>query len=122
MQCPQCQHENREGARFCDECGSPLALNCPVCETENRPGAKFCNECGTSLATSTSVPTSTQSRQQPATQQERKPLSYTPQHLREKIHSSRAVLEGERKQVTVMFADIKGSTELIRELDPEDAQ
>ncbi|MEE8290990.1 MAG: adenylate/guanylate cyclase domain-containing protein [Candidatus Tectomicrobia bacterium] len=122
MQCPQCQHENREGARFCDECGSPLALNCPVCETENRPGAKFCNECGTSLATSTSVPTSTQSRQQPATQQERKPLSYTPQHLREKIHSSRAVLEGERKQVTVMFADIKGSTELIRELDPEAAQ
>ena len=60
MQCPQCQHENREGARFCDECGSPLALHCPVYETENRPGAKFCNACGASLATSTSVLTSTQ--------------------------------------------------------------
>jgi hypothetical protein len=49
MRCPQCQHANREGAKFCGECGAPQASYCPSCGTENRPGAKFCNECGTVL-------------------------------------------------------------------------
>ena len=55
MQCPQCQHENQEGAKFCDECGTPLAVRCPACGTENRPGAKFCTECGASFRASTSA-------------------------------------------------------------------
>src|SRR3989442_3133528 len=58
----------------------------------------------------------------PSTEHERDPLSYTPKHLAEKILTSRSALEGERKQVTVLFADLKGSTELIRGLDPEQAQ
>src|SRR6266446_5630749 len=58
----------------------------------------------------------------PATDQAREPLAYTPKHLAEKILTSRSALEGERKQVTVLFADLKGSTELIRDLDPEAAQ
>src|SRR5712691_956657 len=57
----------------------------------------------------------------PVTDQERAPLSYTPQYLAEKILTSRSALEGERKQVTVLFADIKDSTELIKDLDPEAA-
>ena len=118
MQCPLCQHENREGAKFCDECGTPQASRCSSCGTENRPGAKFCNECGASF---TGQP-SASSRDQPVTDQERDPVSYTPQHLAEKILTTRSALEGERKQVTVCFADIKDSTELIRDLDPEAAQ
>ena len=58
----------------------------------------------------------------PARTQERPPLSYTPTHLAEKILHSRTALEGERKLVTVLFADIKGSTELIAGLDPEEAR
>src|SRR5262249_50342141 len=58
----------------------------------------------------------------PLTEQEHAPLAYTPRHLAEKILTSKRVLEGERKQVTVLFADLKGSTELIRDLDPETAQ
>ncbi len=122
MQCPQCQHDNLADAKFCNECGIPLAMRCSACGTENPPGAKFCKECGASIVTSTPVPASPQSQRQPAPEQELEPLSYTPQHLAEKILTSRSALEGERKQVTVMFADIKNSTELIRDLDPEAAQ
>jgi class 3 adenylate cyclase/tetratricopeptide (TPR) repeat protein len=118
MKCPQCPHQNRAGAKFCDECGMPLPVGCPTCGVENRPGAKFCNECGTAITAQVSPPA------QPATQvaTQQPPLSYTPQHLTDKILASRSTLEGERKQVTVVFADIKDSTELIKDLDPEAAQ
>jgi class 3 adenylate cyclase/tetratricopeptide (TPR) repeat protein len=116
MQCPQCQHENREDAKFCEECGTRFVHLCPQCEHEVRPQAKFCDECGTPLTASTSASTQT------APEPEREPLSYTPQHLAEKILTSRSALEGERKQVTVLFADLKDSTELIKDLDPEEAQ
>src|SRR5713101_9169461 len=56
MRCPNCGCENREGAKFCNECAAPLALRCPSCGTENRPGAKFCNECAASLTAPPSVP------------------------------------------------------------------
>jgi len=49
MLCPSCGCDNREGAKFCNECAAPLSLRCPACGTENRPGAKFCNECAASL-------------------------------------------------------------------------
>jgi class 3 adenylate cyclase len=121
MQCSQCQHENPKGLKFCNECGTPLTIWCAQCGFANQPGSKFCGECGTSLTQQTSAPTPLQPATQPATVPT-PPLAYTPQHLTEKILTSRSALEGERKQVTVLFADIKDSTELIKDLDPEDAQ
>jgi len=106
MQCPQCQRENPADARFCTGCGSSLALICSACRTSNSADSRFCKACGKPLTT-------------PATP---KPDSYSPRHLAEKILQSKAALEGERKQVTVLFADIKGSTELIAGLDPEEAR
>ena len=111
MQCPQCQHENPPQAKFCLECGARFRLTCVACSTELPTGAKFCLECGQPIEA------------QPAAQSRfTTPAAYTPQHLAEKILTSRTALEGERKQVTVLFVDLKGSTELIADLDPEEAQ
>jgi class 3 adenylate cyclase/tetratricopeptide (TPR) repeat protein len=111
MQCPQCQHENPPQAKFCLECGARFKLMCAACSTELPAGAKFCLECGQPIET-----------KPPALSRFTPPAAYTPKHLAEKILTSRAALEGERKQVTVLFVDLKGSTELIADLDPEEAQ
>jgi len=111
MQCPRCQHENRQGRRFCSECGAALALACPSCGVSNEPGEKFCGGCGQPFSASPSAAPRITS-----------PASYTPRHLAEKILTSRAALEGERKQVTVLFADLKGSMELLADRDPEEAR
>ena len=108
MQCTSCQHENPESAKFCQECGSALKLQCQTCTTDLPAGAKFCIECG-APTTSGEVPVV-----------KRTPGDYTPKHLADKILQSKFVLEGERKQVTVLFADVKGSMELAAELDPEE--
>src|SRR3954454_9252776 len=108
MGCPSCSTENPAGARFCNNCGAPQAAVCPRCGQQNPPASRFCNACGGSL-TAAAVRTAADSP--PSTTL---PSSYTPRHLAEKILSARAELEGERKQVTVLFADIVGSTELIR--------
>jgi len=113
MQCPKCQHENREGRRFCAECGAGLALACPSCGFSNEPGEKFCGGCGAPLGAPAGAATA--SRFNSAE-------SYTPKHLAEKIRTSKATLEGERKQVTVLFADLKGSMELLADRDPEEAR
>ena len=118
MQCPQCQHENPDGSRFCNACGVKLELTCSACHHVNPAGSRFCNACGNNLLTP--IPPVGQPERQGTPEPE--PLSYTPQHLADKILTSRSALEGERKQVTVLFADIKDSTELIRDLDPEEAQ
>src|SRR3989475_4644461 len=112
MQCAHCQTENRTGRRFCAECGAPLALPCAACGFANEPGEKFCGGCGTPLTTAPHTP----ELQRPS------PQTYTPSHLTDKILAARPALAGERKQVTVLFADLKDSTELIRGLDPEAAQ
>ncbi|MBI3329178.1 MAG: AAA family ATPase, partial [Nitrospinae bacterium] len=117
MRCPKCQHENREGASFCEVCGSTLHRTCPVCGNLTRPGAAFCDGCGAPLAGPTPTPPL-----QPLSPRPQTPLSYTPPHLAEKILQSQAALEGERKQVTVLFADMKGSLELLADRDPEDAR
>jgi len=111
MQCPRCQQENPPEAKFCLECGARLARGCPRCGTELPPGAKFCRECGERLAA-------------PAPEAARfpSPETYTPRHLAEKILTSKSALEGERKQVTVLFADLKGSMELLADRDPEEAR
>ena len=110
MLCPRCQHENRGGQKFCGECGARLAAPCSACGASNPPDQRFCGECGSAL-TGAEIP-----RQFGA------PESYTPKHLAEKILTSKSALEGERKQVTVLFADLKGSMELLADRDPEDAR
>src|SRR5262245_9054170 len=110
MKCPRCQHENPTSQKYCGECGARLAPVCANCGTSNPPAQKFCGECGASLTRGTSA------GQSPA------PDTYTPRHLAEKILTSRAGLEGERKQVTVLFADLKGSMELLADRDPEEAR
>jgi len=109
MKCPRCQQDNPAHARFCLGCGARLALACASCGTELPGDARFCLQCGHAVAAGTSV-------RSPA------PETYTPKHLAEKILTSKAALEGERKQVTVLFADLKGSMELLADRDPEDAR
>ncbi len=96
MNCPSCQHENAPGKSFCEECGGRLTPTCASCGAELSPTAKFCGDCGQAFD------------------------AYTPPHLAQKILTQRSALEGERKQVTVLFADVKGSTELAEGLDPEE--
>ena len=112
MQCPRCHTENRPGRRFCAECAAPLAAPCPACGFANEPGEKFCGGCA--------APLTAESRQ--AEPRFAAPDAYTPKHLVEKILTSKAALEGERKQVTVLFADLKGSMELLADRDPEEAR
>jgi class 3 adenylate cyclase/tetratricopeptide (TPR) repeat protein len=110
MTCPQCAQANPPQAKFCLECGAPLALRCAACGTELPAGAKFCFECGTPVSASG------------APSRFGAPEAYTPKHLAERIISSKAALEGERKHVTVLFADLKGSMELLADRDPEEAR
>jgi Double zinc ribbon/Adenylate and Guanylate cyclase catalytic domain len=107
MKCPRCQAENDAGARFCEECGGRLEAACPSCGAPVTPGKKFCRSCGAALTT------------EPAGRFAN-PESYTPKHLAAKILTSKAALEGERKQVTVLFVDVSGFTSLSERLDPED--
>jgi class 3 adenylate cyclase len=108
-------------AVFCEDCGTKLEHICPQCQADNRVTSKFCRKCGAPLTQQTVVSGPLQPATPSATAP-KPPLAYTPKHLTEKILTSRSALEGERKQVTVCFADIKDSTELIKDLDPEDAQ
>jgi class 3 adenylate cyclase/tetratricopeptide (TPR) repeat protein len=117
MRCPHCQHENREGARFCAACGSSLASPCLACGSEPPLGAAFCDHCGTPLTGTTTAATPPSLAPRPQT-----PQAYTPAHLAEKILTSKTALEGERKQVTVLFADLKGSMEFLADRDPEEAR
>jgi len=105
MDCPSCGQRNREGARFCAECAAPLVetVTCPSCGATNPPAAKHCDSCGHALAGAEPI-----AAPQP------------PEHLAEKIRAGRAALEGERKQVTVLFADVIGSMELAEQSDPEE--
>jgi class 3 adenylate cyclase len=119
MQCPQCQHENRVQAKFCEGCGTRLVLKCADCGTELGPSARFCSECGTPVGgpSPAAPPPASQ-----VTSRFASPQTYTPAHLAERIISSRGALEGERKQVTVLLADLKGSMELLADRDPEEAR
>src|ERR1700682_5876486 len=110
MRCPRCERENPARLKFCGECGARLASVCPACGASNAPTQKFCGECGALL--SSGAPAAKFAT----------PDRYTPKHLAERILSSKAALEGERKQVTVLFADLKGSMELLADRDPEEAR
>jgi hypothetical protein len=108
MQCSFCGSDNRDGRKFCAECGATLVLACVACGVSNQPGERFCGECGRPLA----KPEKPEPRLDTP--------SYTPKHLAEMILTSRSALAGERKQVTVIFADVKGSMDLAEQVDPEE--
>jgi len=113
MKCPRCQEENGPTAKFCNGCGLRLDVACPACGQPNPPGSRFCNECGQRL--DPAAP--------PGMPGFSPPASPLPQHLAEKIRTARKTIdEGERKQVTVLFADLKGSMDLLAEHDPEEAR
>ena len=112
MKCSKCQFENREGARFCKRCGIAFESKCPSCGHSYGPESVYCDECGHTLV----------EPQVPSPIDYSQPLSYTPKHLAEKILAARTTIEGERKQVTVLFADVKGFTSISEKLDPEEVQ
>ncbi len=106
MNCTSCEHLNPDAARFCNRCGAALEISCSSCSQPNPPASRFCNHCGTPLA-------------EPTAQDAPAPRDYTPKHLAERILRQKAALEGERKHVTVLFADLADSTELAAQLGPE---
>jgi class 3 adenylate cyclase/tetratricopeptide (TPR) repeat protein len=117
MRCPSCGFDNPEGMKFCGECGASLRGRCLRCGFENPPRFKFCGDCGAPLSTPAQALSPA-----PVLPPFAEPVRYTPTYLAEKIVASRSALEGERKQVTVLFADLKGSMELLADRDPEDAR
>ena len=102
--CAKCGADNREGAKFCSECATPFAVKCPRCGAANKPAAKFCDECAAALAPASTIPETVQPGRVVAEQAEA------------------SALDGERKTVTALFVDIKGSTALMEEMDPEEAR
>ena len=110
MKCPKCQFENREGAKFCKKCGNKLELICPSCGHLYQADSIFCDECGHTLAKMKEAPSVDYSE----------PQSYTPKHLADKILTTRSSIEGERKLVTVFFADVANYTSVSEKLDPEE--
>jgi len=104
MRCSKCGFENPDGMKFCGQCTTALALVCPKCQAENPPGFKFCGQCTTALTPIVTRPEAVQS-------------AVT---IREGDEAT--VVDGERKTVTTLFADIKGAMDLIEDLDPEEAR
>src|SRR5688572_10953998 len=107
MKCPRCGHESPQGERFCGQCAAPLASVCPSCGAANPDANKFCGQCASPL-------------EKPHVPRFATPQAYTPKHLAEKILTSKTALEGERKQVTVLFVDVAGFTSMSERLDPEE--
>src|SRR3954452_8162781 len=113
MRCPKCQHENRAEAKFCEECAAAFMRCCSNCGSPNLQGAKFCSQCA--------HPTGLDGEHR-TDNRFSSPDAYTHKHLASRILTSKQDLEGERKQVTILFADIVGSFEIIADRDPEEAQ
>ncbi len=110
MKCSKCRTENREGVKFCEECGANMEIKCHSCGAFIPLGKKFCGECGYKIReykTHQSVDDS-------------QPKSYTPKCLADKILTTRSAIQGERKLVTVLFADVAGYTTISEKLDPEE--
>src|SRR5690348_14487074 len=102
MRCSKCGFENPDRMKFCGQCTAPLALVCPKCRSENPPGFKFCGQCTAPLSASE--------------------VKAAPSVRIGEVATDAGAVDGERKTVTALFADIKGSTELEQDLDPEEAR
>jgi len=113
MRCSKCNGENRDGRKFCSECGAPMPFGCPQCGASNEAGEKFCGECGATLTGAAPAKALKPSASKPTAPG----IRVTPEQL-----DASTPLDGERKTVTALFADIKGSTELEQDLDPEEAR
>jgi class 3 adenylate cyclase/tetratricopeptide (TPR) repeat protein len=111
MTCPRCRAENSAQARFCANCGARLVAACTACGTPVSLAARFCSQCGQPVGPEPAIPARFAS-----------PGAYTPAHIAEKIRTGRTAVEGERKQVTVLFADLKGAAELLADRDPEESR
>ena len=111
MRCSKCGTEGIPGKKFCAECGSPLSNRCSKCNSDNAPGAKFCADCGSALRTDV---VGEGGRPSPAGADGG--VRIAPER------QTSETIEGERKTVTALFADIKGSMELMEDLDPEEAR
>ncbi len=116
MNCPKCQSENLDEAMFCGNCGAKLSLVCPQCGFENPPGNKFCNGCGHDLT----IPSEPTLKDLSLNEKLEKIQKYLPKGITEKILAQKDRIEGERKQVTVMFCDMVGFTGLSEKIDPEE--
>ena len=110
MKCPKCQFDNREGVNFCEQCGAKMELICPNCKAKIPLEREFCGQCGLDLRKPTEAPPIDFNQ----------PQSYTPKFLAEKILNNRSSIEGERKLVTVLFADVANYTSVAEKLDPEE--
>src|ERR1700722_4302840 len=109
MRCAKCGTQSKAGKKFCAECGSPLSNRCSKCGSDNAFGAKFCSDCGTALSAAAPLSTPVESAA-PAVR------------VTAPVETAAFANDGERKTVTALFADIKGSTELEQDLDPEEAR
>ena len=110
MKCPECQTDNREGMKFCEECGTKMEMVCPNCSARLPPDKKFCGECGHRISSPEAAPSIDYSE----------PKTYTPKFMAEKILTTRSSIEGEHKLVTVFFADVANYTTMSENLNPED--
>ena len=109
MRCAKCNQQNPADASFCGGCGAKLELTCPACKASLSPGARFCKKCGTAIGSRTADAPSDRFS--------------TKSQIKIAADSGESeALEGERKTVTALFADIKGSTALEQDLDPEEAR
>ena len=117
MKCPKCQYENPEDTKFCGECGTKLERICSSCNLPNPPQFKFCGECGHKLE----IPAEKSPKDLSFDEKIEKIQKYLPKGLTEKILSQKDRIEGERKQVTVMFCDLEGFTSLSEKVGPERA-
>jgi predicted ATPase/class 3 adenylate cyclase len=110
MECLKCHFQNREGIKFCEKCGTKMELTCPNCGVKLPLDRQFCGECGRAIKEPKEAPSVNYSE----------PQSYTPKHLADKILTTRSSIEGERKLVTVLFADVANYTSISEKLDPEE--
>ena len=128
MTCPQCGHEPPAGSTFCNGCDAKLVMIRASCGATPPPDSRFCNGCGATLGAAPPSASASAGAASKISPPARDPRAYTPKHLADKILQSKSALEaciepsrrGERKQVTVLFADVKGSMELAEQLDPHD--
>ena len=115
MNCPTCNGANPNGAKFCNNCGTRLPAGCPNCGHANQPGSKFCNNCGFKLRGYVGRAAAAQRRTNPLDR-------YLPPEMRAKLEAARSTRAGagERRIVTILFCDVKGSTAAASQLDPEE--
>ena len=110
MRCPKCRFDNPAEMRFCGQCGAKLESICPECNASNPPEFNFCGKCGHKL----------REPQDSILVDYSEPQNYTPKHLADKILTTRSSIEGERKLVTVLFADVANFTSISENIDPEE--